>query len=329
MNRIAIIGLGQIGSSLGIDFRAKLRNVEVVGHDKEPTVSGRARKIGAIDQIAYTLPGAVERAALVVLATPVAAMREVMTVIAPHLEEGAIVIDTGSTKAEVLKWAEEILPKSVDFVGGHPMAGSETPGVAGAQPGLFNNAVYCILPAPSAREEAVKAVVEIVRSIGARPYFLDAVEHDSFVASVSHLPIALSIALMETAAGSPSWREVSRLAAGSFRDVSRLASGSPEMHRDIFLTNRDTVLYWLDQFAKTLQSLRDQIAEGDVEGLTRTLEHANEERTKWLERRVGDIDAGISEVPSMMESATALFFGDRVTQIAKKAMSKDKKDRQP
>ncbi|MBI4236545.1 MAG: prephenate dehydrogenase/arogenate dehydrogenase family protein, partial [Chloroflexi bacterium] len=129
MHRIAIIGLGQIGASIGMDLRGKLPGVEIVGHDKDPEAAGKARKKGGVDRIAYTLPGVVEDAAIVIVAVPVVAVREVLGIIAPHLSPGAIVTDTASTKARVLEWASEVLPESVEFVGGHPMAGTETPGV--------------------------------------------------------------------------------------------------------------------------------------------------------------------------------------------------------
>lgn len=319
MHRIAIIGLGQIGASFGMDIRGKFPGVETVGHDKDPEVAGRARKKGAVDRASYTLPGTVEDAAIVVIAVPVEAVREILTTIAPHLSPGAIVTDVSSTKVRVLSWAQEILPESVDFVGGHPMAGVETPGVEGAQSGLFQGATYALIPLPRTSERAVQVVADLVQLLGAKPFYLDPQEHDSLVAAVSHLPIALSIALMQTVSHSPSWREMGRLAAGSFRDVSRLASGSPPMHSDIFSTNRDIVLLWLDRFQAELDAFRALIEKGGPE-LRQGLDEAYEARDAWLRGRVGtsEADKAYAEVPRASEQLMTVFTGEKLAQIGRK-----------
>ncbi len=123
MHRIAIVGLGLIGGSLGMAIRAaRLRDVEVVGYDQNGGVLGKARRLGAIDREARDLAQAVAGASVVIIATPILAIRQVMREAAPHLSPGAVVTDTGSTKAAVLSWARELLPEGVHFVGGHPMA---------------------------------------------------------------------------------------------------------------------------------------------------------------------------------------------------------------
>ena len=123
---------------------------------------------------------------MVILATPVGGIRDLMELYGPELEDGCIVTDTGSTKAQVLRWAEQYLPDRVNFVGGHPMAGREISGPEGAQADLFKNATYCIIPGKTSSQKAVEAIVKMADTIEAKPYFIDPVEHDSFVASVSH-----------------------------------------------------------------------------------------------------------------------------------------------
>jgi len=326
MHKITIIGLGQIGASMGTDLRGKFAGVEIVGHDKEPEVAGKARKKGAIDRTSYTLPSAVEDAAIVIVAVPVESVREVLGSIAPHLSPGAIVTDVSSTKTRVLEWAEELLPESVEFVGGHPMAGVETPGVEGAQSGLFERATYALIPLGRTSPKAVETVVNLVQVLGAKPFFLDPQEHDSLVAAVSHLPIALSITLMQTVSHAPSWREMSRLAAGSFRDVSRLASGSPAMHADIFSTNRETVLLWIDRFQEELQALRTLVEKGGP-ALRSHLDEAYEARYAWLRGRVGEseADAAFADVPTAGEQTLTVFAGERLVRAARRLDDRKKR----
>src|SRR5581483_11261416 len=186
--------------------------------------SDRARKIGAIDQPYSALADAVRGAELVVLATPVGAMRVLLQNIAPALSPGAVVTDVASTKSQVISWAEEFLPPSVSFVGGHPMAGKEVSGVEAADAGLFKDRIYCLTPTARTRPVAVKKVSTFVEMLGARVRFLEPAEHDGQVAGVSHLPFIASIALVKTVAEGSAWGDASLLAANVFRDTSRLAA---------------------------------------------------------------------------------------------------------
>ena len=316
-HRIAIIGLGQIGASIGMDLRGSFKGVDIIGHDKDPETSGLARRRGAVDEVAYTLPGAVEDAAIVIIAVPVTAIPEVFEVISPHLSEGAIVTDTASTKMTVLTWAEEMLPASVDFVGGHPMAGVETPGIEGAQSGMFEGATWAVIPLARSQPKSIDTIVNMIKTIGGEPYFADSVEHDSLVAAISHLPITLSINLMRTAAASPSWREMARMAAGSFRDVSRLASGSVDMHSAIFATNKDFILHWIDTYMEQLGQMRDLVDQGGEE-LQQALQEAYNARDAWLRGRVNETeqDKLYDELPTASESALGVFGGERLARLA-------------
>ena len=280
--RITIIGLGLIGGSLGLAFKAAgLSDVEIVGHDLRRDVANTARKMGAIDKAEHNLPRAVERSGMVVIATPVLAVREVMGQIAPDLPEGCVVTDTGSTKERIMEWAAELLPRSVSFVGGHPMAGKEAQGIDNAEAELFRDRAYCLCPAVDAHESAVRAVVGLVRLVGAEPLFLDAEEHDQYAAAVSHLPLLLSTSLFTLLHSSPAWSDLAPMATSGFRDVTRLASGDPRMSHDIFLTNRGAALHWLDRMIEELRHYRE-LLEGDSEELLETFARAQIDRDSFL-----------------------------------------------
>jgi prephenate dehydrogenase len=314
--RITIVGLGLIGGSLGLALRAANRGWEVVGHNRSHEAAGRARKMGAVDRAEWNLPNALDGAEVVVLAVAPLAIEQVLSDIAPHLAPGTVVTDVASTKVNVLEWAARILPSTVDFVGGHPMAGKETAGIDAAEAGLFRGATWCVLPGAGCAAAAVTRVEEIIRTVGAVPYYLDPAEHDSYVAAVSHLPFMAAATLVNSAAGSPSWRDMQRLAAGGFRDATRTASGDVAMHRDICLTNRDAVARWLDEYIAELSRARELVLRsGDSEAEREALEdffvRAKVARDKWVETRGAPEPEVVVPVPDSRQGLAEMFFGRR------------------
>ena len=290
--RIAIIGLGLIGGSMGLALRRAEADFEVVGFARRPEVASRALELGAVNRTEGELHSAVKGADMVIIATPAMAMKGILAEIGGSLREGSIVTDTASTKAKVMGWMEESLPPSVSFIGGHPMAGKEATGIEAADSDLFQGCTYCLIAGRGATKEARDRVAGLVRQIGANPLFIDASEHDSLVAGISHLPILISVALVAATTKSPSWPAMARLAASGFRDLTRLASGDPRMSRDICLTNREPILHWIDEYIQELKALRRLVSEGGEKGeggecgesekLEEAFMRAREEREGWL-----------------------------------------------
>ena len=278
--RVAIVGLGLIGGSLGLALRKAGIAQYVAGYDLGRGVSEQARRAGVIDEAYDALADAVRGAEVVVLATPVGAMHALLTQIAPALMPGCVVTDVASTKAQVMQWASELLPASVSFVGGHPMTGKELSGVAAADAALFRGHVYCLCATEQTRPSAVKKVSTLIEIVGARIRFMDPVQHDIQVAGVSHLPFIASVALVNTVANTDSWHEAAALAASGFRDMSRLAAGSPEMYRDICLTNSEAITQWIDTYIATLEQMREQIAQ-QSQLLDATFVEAQQTRQEW------------------------------------------------
>ncbi|MGQ9676795.1 MAG: prephenate dehydrogenase, partial [Chloroflexota bacterium] len=305
MGRVTIIGLGLIGGSWGMALRQAKVGLEVVGHDREPEVAGAARKKGAVDRTEWNLPAAVDQADVVVVATPVGAMRELFGQIAEHLKDGCVVTDTGSAKRQVLAWAEEILPPHVAFVGGDPMAGKEGFGTEAAEATLFAGRRYCLTPSANASPQAIDLVCRLVNAIGAEPYFLDAAEHDGLVAAVNHLPFLASTALVRATTSSASWREMSRMAHAEFREVSRLASGDPAAHASLCETNRDNVLRWLDAYVAELTRLKGLVEAGG-DPLRAVFDEAKTARDKWEMRPDEEVGAK-ADIPSAREQIGQTF----------------------
>ncbi|HLC29239.1 MAG TPA: prephenate dehydrogenase/arogenate dehydrogenase family protein [Dehalococcoidia bacterium] len=316
MDRIVIIGLGLIGGSLGMALKAAgIRNTELVGVDLERDAVGAAKKKGAVDVTVRLASEAVKGAQLIIVATPILAMPEVFKEIAPHLPEGCIVTDTGSTKQQVLRWAEELLPSNVSFIGGHPMAGKEVPGIGGASASLFQRATYCITPSASASRVAVEVVVGLATTVGATPYFVAADEHDMLVAGISHLPLLMSSALVTMITQNPSWDELSKLASSGFHDVSRLASSDINLSRGITLTNQAGMLHWLDSYLEVLRDYRRALAE-NTEALLEKLSSARDARDQWLlHLSEPQRDRLFQDLPTAGEQMMEMFMGGRLAQL--------------
>ena len=328
MAQLTIIGTGLIGTSLALALRqAKLKDLELVGTDSDNLSRSGANKTKAFDRVENRLSNAVRGAGIVVLATPVMAMEEVMEVIADDLSEGCVVTDVGSSKKVVLAWAEKYLPRHVEFVGGHPMAGREKSGPENADANLFKNKVYCVVPSSRASSRAVSEVTNIAEAVGARTYFISVDEHDSFVAAVSHLPFLLSVALVGCTSKSPNWDDIAQLAATGYEDSSRLASGDPIMHRDICLSNPQPIVAWIDSFIKELYEVRQLLnaePEPDRDSVHELFEKAFVARNLWQAGAVNQasrVHQSAVDVPSFTESVGDFFGGS----LARKAMESQKK----
>ncbi len=319
MSKLTIIGLGLIGGSLGLALKQNAKvNFEIVGTDRDPDVANRAKRAGAVDRVEYTLEAAVRDASVVVVATPIISIRRIFEAIAPVLMPGAVVTDVASTKTEVLHWAEELLPGSVNFVGGHPMAGKEKSGPTAAEATLFVDRPYCIVPGLSSSEAAVNAIVGMAQSVGARPFFLDAQEHDAYAAAISHIPLMASIGLFTLAKGSAAWPELAGMAGPAFYDLTRLASGEPEMSHDICLTNSENILHWLERYIAELRKLADLIENDDREGLFRRFAEVQLERDTFVTsppRR--DEGTSMVAVPSASEAFMNMMGGALWAQRSK------------
>ena len=325
MPTIAIVGTGMIGTSLALALRqARIQNLELVGVDYDYNARSGAQKRNAFHRVESGLKVAIQGAEIVILATPVMAMGELLETIAPDLSEGCIVTDVGSSKKVVLDWAERYLPREVAFVGGHPMAGKETSGPQAADVDLFRGKTYCIVPGNRAGKEAVSEITTLAESVGAVPYFIGVEEHDSFVAAASHLPFLLSVALVGCTSKSVSWGDIAQLASSGYRDVSRLASGDAVMHRDICVSNPEPIVAWIDSFIRELYEVRKLL--GDESGpkgddLRQVFEQASDARTQWLAGAVSPsahTQFPLPEIPSFTEGMGQILMGSKLMEARKR-----------
>lgn len=316
MDRITIIGLGYIGSSLGMAIRNAYGNkVEVVGYDGERRVHNQATKIGAADRAEWNLDEAVQGADMIVLAIPAYAIPEVLEAASRHLKDGATVTDTANTKRAIIEVAEEILPSGIGFVGGNPLVGGGQTGQDNASAAIFAGSRWAIVAGPRTPQGSVSEVTNMVESLGAKAFFVDAHEHDSYMAAVNGLPTLVSAALMSTAASSPSWREISRFASAEFNSMTELAEVDPAANYAMCNTNSDMLVHWIDQVTERLNGMKVLIQDDkdreDPDGqLMDTFVHSWEARV----RVVAGIEPGSEtslhgQLPTAGEGIMQMFLG--------------------
>src|SRR5215469_9215776 len=246
--QVAIIGLGLIGSSIGMALHRAKAAHHIVGYDSQKQVAQHARKSGAIDQVSVSLPEAIRGAEFIIVATPIHSFRSCFQDIAANASPGTVVTDVASTKAQVMSWAEEYLSDSVFFVGGHPILDRDMYSEGPMSADLFKHSVYCLTPTKRTSSTALDKVLQLVEVLGAQVRFLEPAEHDGLVASVNHLPFVLSTMLMSTVAESPSWADAAVLADKNLYNMTNMTIYDPEASRDICLTNSEALSRWLDEY---------------------------------------------------------------------------------
>jgi cyclohexadieny/prephenate dehydrogenase len=262
--RVALIGLGLIGSSIARAVREAMPTAELRGYDSNPDIRNRAAGLEILDVLSDESAEAVTDADLVILCVPVGAMAEAARSVAPGLAHGAVVSDVGSCKGPVLNALREALPGAV-IIPAHPIAGTENSGPEAGFAALFRNR-WCILtPEPEADAVAVDRLGGFWSALGARVEVMDAARHDLVLAVTSHLPHLIAFTIVGTASHleAVTEGEVIKYSAGGFRDFTRIAASDPTMWRDIFLSNRDAVLDVLGRFLGDLEQLKQAITRGD------------------------------------------------------------------
>ncbi len=329
MARIAILGLGYIGGSIGLGLKkAKLRNTEIVGYDDWRRARRAADKQGAVDNAYSSVREAVEGAGLVIVATPPSAVEEMFEQMAPHLGRGAAVTDVAASKRVIHAAAADHLRSGVSFIGGHPMAGNAaTFGIENADAELFQGTRWFVCSTPTATEASVRSVLGMIRELGAEPHFLNADEHDYLMAAVSHLPLVVSTALFTVLRGSEGWMDFGRGAGDTFNTMTGFNSGDPSLTTEIAITNREQVQHWLDRLIVELHRLRD-VLDGDEEAVFAEFANAQMNYARFLHG--DDLDRGqeAPDIPDSRSQMAALLVSqrlyDRVREMGKRQEERER-----
>jgi cyclohexadieny/prephenate dehydrogenase len=267
--RVALLGLGLIASSISHASRRKDLANHIAGFARSAETRKTAKEIGIVDSIHDSAASAVKDADLVILCTPVGTYSELAKEIAPHLKPGAILTDVGSVKGAVVRDVSPHVPAGVHFIPGHPIAGTEQSGPRAGFAELFDNRWHILTPLPSTPLEKVQALEDFWIGLGSNVERMDHEHHDLVLAMTSHLPHLIAYNTVATASDveEVTQSEVIKFSAAGFRDFTRIAASDPTMWRDVFLNNREAVLEMLGRFTEELAVLQRAIRWGDGQTL--------------------------------------------------------------
>lgn len=285
--RIALIGVGLIGGSIGLAARERIPEVsEIAGYGRTPETLQKALDLGAITRVAGSIEDAVAGADLIVLCSPVGTLVDNARVALAAAGPDAVVTDVGSTKREIVAAIDD--PR---FIGGHPIAGAETSGVEHARADLFDDSTWFVTPTERTTGVALERLMRFIRALGARPHALDAESHDRLLADISHLPHVLANTLVAQAADSLRQGEGTMVVGPSFRDGTRVAGANSAVWRDIYLSNHDALIPAIDSVIERLKEFRDALARRDGDAIVAINEAAREDRRRLLERELVGVEA--------------------------------------
>ncbi len=312
--QITIIGLGQVGSSIGLALAGQ-KNIKRVGHDKDYEASRLAQKAGAVDEIKINLPASVSEANVVILSLPLSEIKETLGYIAQDLQEGTVILDTAPAKGTVATWFKELIPQGRYYVGLAPAVGVDyllgtDLGVASARADLFKNGMFMVNAPHGTPGEAVKLATDLVEMLGAKAMISDELEADGLLASAHILPQLASAALLDATVNQPGWSEARKIAARPYASATSAAAYHDEARSlgHAALGNRESVMRVLDTYMASLLKLRDAIEDGDEKAVTEFLENAVKARDVWVaDRARADWQT--------LEPAESQSFGDKLSHM--------------
>jgi len=325
--QITIIGLGQVGTSIGLAL-AEQKSIKRVGHDKDYERARAAHKAGAVDETKVNLPSSVSNANIVLLCLPLSEIRETLEYIARDLQDGTVILDTAPAKATVAAWVNELVPQGRYYVGLSPAAGADylhgiELGVEAARVDLFKNGLFLVSAPFGTPGEAVKLATDLIELLGAQVLFADSVEADGLLASTHLLPQLAAAALLDATVDQPGWVEARKVAARPYATATAALAYHDEARSlgEAALGNRENTLRVLDAYMTSLQKLRDEVERGDDKSVTEFLDDAVKARDRWLNERTKADWQNITQ-----EKADSSSFGERLNHMfLGKLMERNKK----
>lgn len=280
--KVTLIGVGLLGGSLGLALKKRALANHVHGYVRRESSVAECLLCHAVDSASTDLEGSVRDADLIVFCTPLAQMAALAKSFSPHVQPGALITDVGSVKGQLVQELNPVFRQvQAEFIGSHPMAGSEKMGVSAARPDLFERAVCVVTPGPDSAPASIERIETLWRSVGGLPLRLAPDVHDEIVARSSHLPHVLAAHLASAVLDPKARAEQRQLCANGFRDSTRIASGSPEMWRDIVVMNRKHVARALGEFSASLTEFQAILERNDAAELENFFRKAKSLRDSW------------------------------------------------
>ncbi|HVN56333.1 MAG TPA: prephenate dehydrogenase/arogenate dehydrogenase family protein [Anaerolineaceae bacterium] len=315
-SQITLVGLGQIGASVGLALHAQAGKYRRVGHDRSPIIARQAEKLGAVDQISYNLPAAVRQADLVFLSEPLPQSRETLELIASDLKHGALVLDTAPARVSGVSFAARVLPTGRHYVALAPALNpaylEETAsGLDAARADLFKNSVVAITAPPGTALEAFDLASNLVDLLGASPLFVDAAELDGLLAASDLLPRLSAAALLNATLLAPGWRENRKFAGRAYAQATLplAEAGSPQSLTQASLLDSANAVRVIDDLMNELYALRTALEEQNESRLLELLDQASKGRAAWLEQRRGGDPERLEGSPPIESALPRNIFG--------------------
>ncbi len=318
--QITIIGLGQIGTSIGLSLAKHTGIIKRVGYDRALDIQNKAKSMGAFDEVKFNLPSAIEGADVVLLCVPLDQVEETLKNIAPDLRKDAVVMDFSPLKSVTYKWFEKHVPEGRYYIGLVPSTNPALMeqggiGITAASADLFDKATIGIASPPGAAAEALKLADDLVNMLGAKTIFLDMLEADGMMMTTHLLPQVISAALLNATVGQPGWVEARRFAGSSFAQVSSGIGVDPvEALVQALLNSPQAALSSLDNAIGALTHMRAAVAKDDPADLQKRLSLAFDDREQWLNERhraLWDVASEKNDLPKAGDTLKRFFMGER------------------
>lgn len=277
-DKVSIIGVGLIGASFALALRENHLCSTIIGYGRKIDNLERARERGIIDGYTLELSKVCIDSDLVILSTPVSVFKGIIAKIKGTFKKGCLITDVGSVKGKLVYELEEMMPEGTHYIGSHPIAGSDKSGIDEARADLFKNALCIIAPTENSNTAALRKIAALWESIGAKIKFMDPYKHDEIYAAISHLPHVIAYSLVNAIGDIDS--EFIEYAGQGFKDTTRIALSSPEMWRDIVISNRENLLRFLEVFNENIEKIKRLLEKSDAEAIRNEFQRAKELRER-------------------------------------------------
>ncbi len=277
-NKVTVLGVGLVGASFALAMREKGLCKTIHGYGRKEENLKAEKELGIIDSYGLDIKNACEQSDLILLATPIGLFKEIVGHIREVLKKGIIVTDVGSVKGGLVYELESLMPEGVYYIGSHPIAGSDKSGIGDARADLFRNARCIVTPTENSDKDALKEIAELWEAIGGKIEFMDPLKHDEIYAAVSHLPHIVAYAMVNSVndfnAGCIEY------AGKGFKDTTRIALSSPELWRDISISNKDNLIKLINIFRENLGNLEKMLNTNNAAGIEREFSRAQASRKR-------------------------------------------------
>jgi len=282
--RLTIVGLGVLGTSLGMALKAATSEIPITGHDPEPSLVSRAKRLDAIDRSHWNLPAACEGADFIVLDLPMTEMEKTLVAICQVVKAGAVIVGTCAVTAPALALADRLLPSEVHYIGGHVVGAGLGLGAPEPSAGLLRGANFHLVISKGVSEDAAQTAHDFAEAVGTTPRYVDGVENDGLTAAAAQLPTMVALALANAVSESCGERDRREFIGGEMMGVGATLYANGGERAAELVENRERLLPWLDRFAEELGRVRDLLASGDQEALAQALDRAAEVAGTWGQR---------------------------------------------